>query len=113
MRWTAVGKTENCAADEQTSFLNKMIASEEWPLLQMTPCDLWNQIQGPTVWFDGDSMTKDLFKAVECFMYEFWDSRTWEEMRHKHREPHKDDALHIGADSVRPSCVDLPKGNWS
>ena len=110
MRWVAVGKTENCAVDEQDSFLARMIALEEWSLLQLTPCDLWTQIHGRTIWFAGDSQTRDLFKAVECFMYEFWDGHTWEQIRYKHREPHKDDVKHLGADAVRPSCIDLPEG---
>lgn len=113
MRWTAVGKTENCAADEQERFLARMISLNEWRFLTLTPCDLWQLIRGQTIWFAGDSMTKDLFKAVECFLFEFWDSKTWDEMRHKHREPHRDDVLQLGADAVRPSCVDLPEGSPS
>ena len=110
-RWTAVGKVENCAVDLQEQLLAKMIATNEWSFLTLSPCDLWAMIKGRTTWFAGDSMTKDLFKAVECFMYEFWDSESWEAMRRQHREPHRDDALPGDASSMRPSCIDLPEGN--
>lgn len=39
----------------------------------MTPCDLFRQIRGRTLWVIGDSMSKDLTKALKCFMLEFFD----------------------------------------
>ena len=110
MRWTAVGKIENCELRFQNSFQARLIDLNEWDMLSMTPCDLWGLIRGRTVWFAGDSMTKDFFKAVECFLYEFWSSELWESMRRKHREHHRDDYMESTAASMRPTCVDLPEG---
>eukprot|EP00877_Chromochloris_zofingiensis_P010269 jgi/Chrzof1/5496/Cz16g05130.t1 len=39
----------------------------------MTPCDLWQCLRGRTTWIIGDSISKDLMKALKCFMLEFWD----------------------------------------
>lgn len=42
-------------------------------VLQLTPCDLFKQFEGRTLWVTGDSMGLDMYKALKCFMYEFWD----------------------------------------
>jgi hypothetical protein len=37
----------------------------------MTPCDLYSQLKGRTLWIIGDSMSKDLIKArggrADCY----------------------------------------------
>ncbi|KAL4438162.1 hypothetical protein ABPG77_010523 [Micractinium sp. CCAP 211/92] len=40
--------------------------------LTLTPCDFWRHIKGRTLYMMGDSMMLDFFKAMKCFMFEFW-----------------------------------------
>ncbi|KAL4444037.1 hypothetical protein ABPG75_011774 [Micractinium tetrahymenae] len=40
--------------------------------LTLTPCDLWRHIRGRTLFMMGDSMMLDFFKALRCFLFEFW-----------------------------------------
>lgn len=48
--------------------LNEMHRSD---ILTFTPCDLWKHLSGRTVWVSGDGTVEDMFKALECFLYEF------------------------------------------
>ena len=48
--------------------LNEMQRSD---ILTFTPCDLWPHFTGRTVWVSGDGTMEDMFKALECYMYEF------------------------------------------
>ncbi|KAI8468653.1 MAG: hypothetical protein J3K34DRAFT_426509 [Monoraphidium minutum] len=41
--------------------------------LKTTPCDLYPFLRGRTLWLIGDSHTKQLFKAMQCFLIDFWD----------------------------------------
>ncbi|EIE18670.1 hypothetical protein COCSUDRAFT_45154 [Coccomyxa subellipsoidea C-169] len=45
-------------------------------LLELTPCDLFPYIRGRTLWLVGDSMMQEFMRALQCFMYEFWDLET-------------------------------------
>lgn len=42
-------------------------------ILRLTPCDVWERLKGRTLWISGDSQSLDFFKAVICFMFEFWE----------------------------------------
>ncbi|WIA13627.1 hypothetical protein OEZ85_007191 [Tetradesmus obliquus] len=46
-------------------------------MLQLTPCDLWPYLRGRTLWVIGDSMAKDLYRALRCFLIEFQDLKTY------------------------------------
>lgn len=65
-----------CSKDLQKALLdgqlNEMHRSD---ILTFTPCDLWPHLRGRTVWFAGDGTHEDMFRALECFMYEFMASR--------------------------------------
>lgn len=72
-------------------------------LLTLTPCDLFELLEGKTLWLVGDSMTQvlspalmrssnmqvtpifklevsvqELQRALQCFFYEFWELETHE-----------------------------------
>ncbi|DBA67316.1 TPA: hypothetical protein ACH3X2_001616 [Trebouxia sp. C0005] len=61
-----------CSKDLQNALLsgqlNEMQRSD---ILTFTPCDLWPHFSGHTVWVSGDGTMEDMFRALECFMYEF------------------------------------------
>lgn len=61
-----------CSKELQKSLLdgqlNEMHRSD---ILTFTPCDLWKHVSGRTVWVSGDGTVEDMFKALECFLYEF------------------------------------------
>jgi hypothetical protein len=40
--------------------------------LTTTPCDLWRHLRGRALWIVGDSMAKDLYRALLCALIEFW-----------------------------------------
>ena len=102
MHYCIAGSVETCTFEQQQQLVSELLAQDASSLLQLTPCDLWNLIRGRTLWFVGDSMTLDLMKAVECFMYEFWDGDHWESMRQRHAgNP---------TDEHPPSCISLPEG---
>ncbi|KAK9832530.1 hypothetical protein WJX81_006130 [Elliptochloris bilobata] len=42
-------------------------------LLDMTPCDLFSFIRGRTLWLIGDSIQQEYMRAMQCFVYEWWD----------------------------------------
>lgn len=74
-----------CSKDLQDALiggqLNELSRSD---ILTFTPCDMWPHLKGRTVWFAGDGTQEDMFRALECFMYEFMASRnaTRNEWRH-------------------------------
>jgi hypothetical protein len=70
----------------------------------LTPCDLFNQIRGRTLWIVGDSMSKDLIKAFKCFMLEFWDL-------HQYHVTNNYTAMHFLQSLPgygEPHCIHLP-----
>ena len=66
----------------------------------MTPCDIWELLQGRKLWVVGDSQALDLFKALECFLSEFWSYQDWEQHRLSSPWPK-------GVETPRPSCIKL------
>lgn len=40
--------------------------------LRMTPCDLLPYLRGRTLWLLGDSHSKAMYKALQCFLIDFW-----------------------------------------
>ncbi|KAK9794069.1 hypothetical protein WJX73_006073 [Symbiochloris irregularis] len=42
-------------------------------VLQFTPCDFWPLLKDRSLWLMGDSLMKDMWVAMVCFMREFWD----------------------------------------
>ena len=42
-------------------------------ILTRTPCELWEAIEGRSVWLLGDSQTLDFYKGVVCALKEFVD----------------------------------------
>lgn len=100
MHYSIVGPVETCSIEQQSQLISGLIAQNAASLLQLTPCDLWNVIRGRTLWFIGDSMMLDFMKAVECFMYEFWDGSAWEAMRMRRS----------ATEEHPPSCTSLPEG---
>ncbi|KAF8060065.1 Zeaxanthin epoxidase [Scenedesmus sp. PABB004] len=66
-----------CPAPLLRAVINATLALERGAeQLAMTPCDLWAHLRGRTTWIVGDSMAKDLFRALRCFLLEFQDLRT-------------------------------------
>ncbi|KAI8471073.1 MAG: hypothetical protein J3K34DRAFT_244030 [Monoraphidium minutum] len=43
--------------------------------LRLSPCDLFPYLRGRTLWLMGDSHTKGLFKALQCFLFDLWDGK--------------------------------------
>jgi len=43
--------------------------------LALSPCDLYPYLTNRTLWLFGDSHTKQLFKALQCFLIDFWDQQ--------------------------------------
>ncbi|KAF6252248.1 hypothetical protein COO60DRAFT_544594 [Scenedesmus sp. NREL 46B-D3] len=41
-------------------------------ILQLSPCDLVPYLRGRTLWLIGDSHSKTLYRALQCFLYDFW-----------------------------------------
>eukprot|EP00882_Tetradesmus_deserticola_P013284 GHRQ01014091.1.p1 GENE.GHRQ01014091.1~~GHRQ01014091.1.p1 ORF type:complete len:538 (+),score=152.89 GHRQ01014091.1:624-2237(+) len=41
-------------------------------ILQLSPCDLVPYLRGRTLWLLGDSHSKTLYRALQCFLYDFW-----------------------------------------
>lgn len=39
---------------------------------RMTPCDLLPYLRGRTLWILGDSHSKAMYKALQCFLIDFW-----------------------------------------
>ena len=66
------GDPHVCSQDLQQALiggqLNEMSRSN---ILTFTPCDMWPHLKRRTVWFAGDGTQEDMFRALECFMYEF------------------------------------------
>ncbi|KAF6252526.1 hypothetical protein COO60DRAFT_1552723, partial [Scenedesmus sp. NREL 46B-D3] len=66
-----------CSA-QQTGFVKSTLRLKQGPeMLQLTPCDLWPHLRGRTLWVIGDSMAKDLYRALRCFLIEFQDLHTY------------------------------------
>ena len=61
-----------CSKDLQASLLGGQLNEmHRTDILTFTPCDLWKHLSGRTVWVSGDGTVEDMFKALECFLYEF------------------------------------------
>uniref|UniRef100_A0A383VEI9 Uncharacterized protein n=1 Tax=Tetradesmus obliquus TaxID=3088 RepID=A0A383VEI9_TETOB len=43
--------------------------------LQLSPCDLVPFLRGRTLWLLGDSHTKTLYRALQCFLFDFWNQK--------------------------------------
>lgn len=72
-------------------------------LLTLTPCDFWPFLEGRTLWIMGDSQSLDLYKALKCFLYEFWD------LDHEEAPVANDPELSaILSEYLTPSCVAMP-----
>ncbi|KAL4856502.1 Presequence protease 1 [Chlorella vulgaris] len=72
--------------------------------LQLTPCDLWPLLRGRTLFLLGDSQMLDFYKAVQCFLFEFWPSL-------EQRDLTADAAAQQQFSTVlRSTCVDLLQG---
>ncbi|WIA23718.1 hypothetical protein OEZ85_000404 [Tetradesmus obliquus] len=44
-------------------------------ILQLSPCDLVPFLRGRTLWLLGDSHTKTLYRALQCFLFDFWNQK--------------------------------------
>ncbi|KAI8471062.1 MAG: hypothetical protein J3K34DRAFT_458522 [Monoraphidium minutum] len=42
---------------------------------RLSPCDLWTYLRGRTLWLIGDSHGKQLYKSLQCFLFDFWDGK--------------------------------------
>lgn len=79
------GDPHVCSKDLQNALiggqLNELARSG---ILTFSPCDMWPHLKGRTAWFAGDGTQEDMFRALECFMYEFMATRnaTKNEWRH-------------------------------
>lgn len=76
-----VGSLETCTEDLIQSFIDELLKLEKWQILQLTPCDIFKQLKGRTLWLLGDSMMLDMMKALECFLRPFWKGSDWEQAR--------------------------------
>ena len=99
-RFTGTGELEVCAADLISRLAAKLLEEDRWDMLRMTPCDLWEVLKGKKLWVVGDSQALDLFKALECFLSEFWSYEDWEQ--HRLSSP-----LLAGLEQPQPSCLRL------
>lgn len=72
--------------------------------LTMTPCDLFRQLRGRTLWIIGDSMSKDLIKAFKCFMIEFWDLKQYHLTNNFTAMHHLQSIPGYG----EPTCIHMP-----
>ncbi|KAI8476099.1 MAG: hypothetical protein J3K34DRAFT_402088 [Monoraphidium minutum] len=72
--------------------------------LTLTPCDLYRQLRGRTLWVIGDSISKDLIKAFKCFMIEFWDLKQY----HLTNNYTAMAALHALPGFGEPRCIHMP-----
>ncbi|KAI8471060.1 MAG: hypothetical protein J3K34DRAFT_520821 [Monoraphidium minutum] len=41
--------------------------------LKASPCELYSYLRGRTLWLTGDSHSKQLYKALQCALIDFWD----------------------------------------
>ncbi|KAI3432231.1 hypothetical protein D9Q98_003793 [Chlorella vulgaris] len=72
--------------------------------LQLSPCDLWPLLRGRTLFLLGDSQMLDFYKAVQCFLFEFWPCL-------EQRDLTADAAAQQQFSTVlRSTCVDLLQG---
>eukprot|EP00884_Botryococcus_braunii_P003396 jgi/Botrbrau1/13057/Bobra.0187s0019.1 len=68
-----------CRPDSQAELLDMWLGRADRgapgvkDMLTSTPCDLWQYIQGRTLWVVGDSLAQETMKALMCFFTEFWD----------------------------------------
>jgi hypothetical protein len=46
--------------------------------MSMTPCDILPYLRGRTLWILGDSHAKALYKALQCFLIDFWNHQECE-----------------------------------
>jgi hypothetical protein len=42
-------------------------------ILDLSPCDLLPYLRGRTLWLIGDSHSKTFYRALQCFLIDFWD----------------------------------------
>jgi len=70
----------------------------------MTPCDLFAQLKGRTLWIIGDSISKDLIKAFKCFMIEFWDLSQYHMTNNFTAMHHLQSIPGFG----EPNCIHMP-----
>ncbi|WIA44222.1 hypothetical protein OEZ86_010534 [Tetradesmus obliquus] len=47
-------------------------------ILRLTPCHVLKFLRGRTLWLIGDSHSKTLYRALQCFLFDFWDQRECE-----------------------------------
>ena len=66
-----------CGKDRLTWLIQGLLDRGFHDILTMTPCDLFQQVRGRTVWIVGDSQSLDFSKALQCFLNEFWDLRLY------------------------------------
>lgn len=46
--------------------------------LRLAPCNLMAYLRGRTLWILGDSHAKQLYRALQCFLLDFWDHKECE-----------------------------------
>ncbi|KAF6251417.1 hypothetical protein COO60DRAFT_619659 [Scenedesmus sp. NREL 46B-D3] len=94
-----------CSSQTVDAVIGRVLKQNNHDLLSMTPCELWPYLRGRTTWVIGDSMSKDLFKAIKCFMLEFQDLATYHASSNY-------TAMHL-LDSIpkfgEPRCVHMPQ----
>lgn len=73
--------------------------------LTLTPCDLWRHIRGRTLFMMGDSMMLDYYKAMRCFLFEFWPALEDEPFT-----PNKTLEALLTDSTVKPHCSRLLHG---
>ena len=66
-----------CSKDLQKALIGGQLNEmEKSDILTFTPCDMWPHLKGRTIWFSGDGTQEDMFRALECFMFEFMATRS-------------------------------------
>ncbi|KIY98626.1 hypothetical protein MNEG_9339 [Monoraphidium neglectum] len=64
-----------CSQEQRAAGLRVAQQLRGGAALGVAPCDLWPYLRGRTLWLLGDSHSKQLFKALQCFLIDFWDGR--------------------------------------
>ncbi|KIZ02893.1 hypothetical protein MNEG_5069 [Monoraphidium neglectum] len=73
--WFTVKKPLDCTADQTAAAQLLANRAEGGAPLRLSPCDLYPYLRGRTLWLIGDSNTRSLFRAAQCFLLDLWEDQ--------------------------------------
>ncbi|KAF8066185.1 Wdr54 [Scenedesmus sp. PABB004] len=67
-----------CSPEQQASSLELARGLDGGAALRLSPCHLMQYLRGRTLWLLGDSHSQYVYRALGCFLLDFWDHRECE-----------------------------------